>query len=41
MVLISGTKLAEYMYDYGVGFAKNDVDLKRLDNDYFPDYTSD
>ena len=41
VILISGTKLAEYMYDYGVGFVKNEVDLKRLDNDYFPDYTSD
>ncbi len=38
IILINGKRLAELMYDYDVGFSKKGkpVDLKEIDEDYFP-----
>lgn len=37
VVLIDGAKLVRLMYSYGVGFvARDDIDLKKIDPEYFP-----
>lgn len=37
IVLINGGEFVRYMYDYGVGFVKKDVDIKQIDDNYFID----
>ena len=37
MVLINGSDLVAYMYDYGVGFVKRVIDIKQIDDNYFVD----
>ncbi len=38
MILIAGTRLAEFMIDHGVGVTTDATyELKRIDTDYFPE----